>query len=67
MPRVARQGALDPGKYEVILEAMAAGMLMARMLGVFDARQRMKAAHSSRNVAAAIGLARNYSTSDDHQ
>jgi predicted Zn-dependent protease len=31
--------ALDPGKYEVILEATAAGMLMARMLGVFDARQ----------------------------
>ena len=31
--------ALDPGKYEVILEPAAAGMLMTRMLGVFDARQ----------------------------
>ena len=31
--------ALDPGKYEVILEPTAAGMLMSRMLGVFDARQ----------------------------
>jgi len=30
--------ALDPGKYEVILEPTAAGMLMSRMLGVFDAR-----------------------------
>jgi predicted Zn-dependent protease len=30
---------LDPGKYEVILEPAAAGMLMLRMLGVFDARQ----------------------------
>jgi predicted Zn-dependent protease len=31
--------ALDPGKYEVVLEATAAGMLMLRMLGAFDARQ----------------------------
>ena len=31
--------ALDPGKYEVILEPTAVGMLMTRMLGVFDARQ----------------------------
>src|SRR5262249_5568045 len=31
--------ALTPGKYEVILEATAVGMLMARMLGAFDARQ----------------------------
>ncbi len=31
--------ALDPGKYEVILEPTAAGMLMMRMLNVFDARQ----------------------------
>jgi predicted Zn-dependent protease len=31
--------ALDPGKYEVILEPTAAGMLMLRMLNVFDARQ----------------------------
>jgi predicted Zn-dependent protease len=31
--------ALEPGKYEVILEPAAAGMLMTRMLGVFDARQ----------------------------
>src|SRR6185436_13094601 len=31
--------ALDPGKYEVILEPAAVGMLMTRMLGVFDARQ----------------------------
>jgi len=30
--------ALDPGKYEVILEPTAVGMLMSRMLGVFDAR-----------------------------
>jgi predicted Zn-dependent protease len=33
------KSALDPGKYEVILEPTAAGMLMGRMLGVFDARQ----------------------------
>src|SRR5437763_631627 len=31
--------ALEPGKYEVVLEAAAVGMLMTRMLGVFDARQ----------------------------
>jgi predicted Zn-dependent protease len=31
--------ALEPGKYEVILEPTAVGMLMSRMLGVFDARQ----------------------------
>src|SRR5262245_22067983 len=31
--------ALDPGEYEVILEPTAAGMLMLRMLNVFDARQ----------------------------
>jgi len=31
--------ALDPGKYEVVLEPAAAGMLMLRMLGTFDARQ----------------------------
>src|SRR5215510_2624321 len=31
--------ALDPGKYEVILESTAVGMLMMRMLGAFDARQ----------------------------
>jgi predicted Zn-dependent protease len=31
--------ALEPGKYEVILEPTAVGMLMDRMLGVFDARQ----------------------------
>src|SRR5206468_164685 len=30
---------LEPGKYEVILESTAVGMLMSRMLGVFDARQ----------------------------
>jgi predicted Zn-dependent protease len=30
---------LDPGKYEVILEPTAAGMLMLRMMNVFDARQ----------------------------
>jgi predicted Zn-dependent protease len=30
---------LDPGKYEVVLESAATGMLMSRMLGVFDARQ----------------------------
>jgi predicted Zn-dependent protease len=30
---------LDPGKYEVILEPTAAGMLMLRMLNAFDARQ----------------------------
>jgi len=30
---------LEPGKYEVILEPTAMGMLMSRMLGVFDARQ----------------------------
>src|SRR5262245_34310800 len=29
---------LEPGKYEVILEPTAVGMLMSRMLGVFDAR-----------------------------
>ncbi len=31
--------ALDPGKYEVILEPAAVGMLMTRMMNVFDARQ----------------------------
>ena len=31
--------ALEPGKYEAILEPTAAGMLMMRMLNVFDARQ----------------------------
>ncbi len=31
--------ALDPGKYEVVLEPTAVGMLMTRMLGAFDARQ----------------------------
>jgi len=31
--------ALEPGKYEVILESTAVGMLMLRMLGAFDARQ----------------------------
>jgi predicted Zn-dependent protease len=31
--------ALVPGKYEVILESTAVGMLMSRMLGAFDARQ----------------------------
>jgi predicted Zn-dependent protease len=31
--------ALEPGKYEVILEPTAAAMLLTRMLGVFDARQ----------------------------
>jgi predicted Zn-dependent protease len=30
---------LEPGKYEVILEPTAAGMLMLRMMNVFDARQ----------------------------
>jgi predicted Zn-dependent protease len=30
---------LDPGRYEVILEPTAAGMLMLRMMNVFDARQ----------------------------
>ena len=30
---------LDPGKYDVILEPTAAGMLMLRMMNVFDARQ----------------------------
>ncbi len=30
---------LDPGKYEVVLEPAAAGTLMLRMLGAFDARQ----------------------------
>jgi len=30
---------LDPGKYEVILEPTATGMLMLRMMNVFDARQ----------------------------
>src|SRR5439155_11832520 len=34
--------ALEPGKYEVVLEAAAVGMLMTRMLGVFDARQAVK-------------------------
>ncbi len=34
-----RKTALDPGKYEVILEPAAAGMLMLRMMNVFDARQ----------------------------
>jgi predicted Zn-dependent protease len=33
------KAALDPGKYDVVLEPAAAGMLMARMLGAFDARQ----------------------------
>jgi predicted Zn-dependent protease len=33
------KSALDPGKYEAILEPAAVGMLMQRMLGVFDARQ----------------------------
>jgi predicted Zn-dependent protease len=31
--------ALEPGKYEVILEAAAAGMLLSSMMFVFDARQ----------------------------
>src|SRR6185436_9590578 len=31
--------ALEAGKYEVVLESTAVGMLMSRMLGVFDARQ----------------------------
>jgi predicted Zn-dependent protease len=31
--------ALDPGKYEVVLEPTAVGMLMSRMMGAFDARQ----------------------------
>jgi predicted Zn-dependent protease len=30
---------LEPGKYEVVLEPAAVGMLMLRMLGAFDARQ----------------------------
>ena len=30
--------ALDPGRYEVVLEPTAAGMLMLRMMGAFDAR-----------------------------
>ena len=30
---------LDPGKYEVVLEPTAVGMLMLRMMNVFDARQ----------------------------
>jgi predicted Zn-dependent protease len=30
---------LNPGKYDVVLEPTAVGMLMLRMLGVFDARQ----------------------------
>jgi predicted Zn-dependent protease len=30
---------LDAGKYEVVLEPAAAGMLLSRMLGAFDARQ----------------------------
>jgi|RhiMethySRZTD1v2_1073278.scaffolds.fasta_scaffold38783_3 predicted Zn-dependent protease len=30
--------ALDPGKYEVVLEPTAVGMLMSRMMGAFDAR-----------------------------
>ena len=31
--------ALDPGKYEVVLEPSAVGMLLSRMMGAFDARQ----------------------------
>jgi len=31
--------ALDPGKYEVVLEPTAVGMLLSRLLPVFDARQ----------------------------
>jgi predicted Zn-dependent protease len=31
--------ALEPGKYEVVLEATAVGMLMLRMMNSFDARQ----------------------------
>jgi len=31
--------ALNPGKYEIILEATAVGMLMSRMMNAFDARQ----------------------------
>ena len=31
--------ALEPGRYEVVLEPTAAGMLMLRLMGVFDARQ----------------------------
>ncbi|MBT5873902.1 MAG: TldD/PmbA family protein [Candidatus Latescibacteria bacterium] len=31
--------ALDPGKYTVVLEPTAVGMLMSRMLGAFDARR----------------------------
>jgi predicted Zn-dependent protease len=30
---------LEPGKYEAVLEPAAVGMLMTRMMGVFDARQ----------------------------
>src|SRR4029077_2155921 len=30
---------LEPGKYEAILEPTAVGMLMLRMMNVFDARQ----------------------------
>jgi len=33
------KSALDPGKYDVVLEPTAAGMLMSRMMNVFDARQ----------------------------
>jgi len=31
--------ALEPGKYEVVLEPTAVGMLMTRVMGAFDARQ----------------------------
>jgi predicted Zn-dependent protease len=31
--------ALDPGKYEVVLEPTATGMLLSRLMGAFDARQ----------------------------
>lgn len=34
-----RKTALEPGKYDVILEPTAAGMLMLRMMQAFDARQ----------------------------
>ena len=34
-----RKTALDPGKYEVVLEPAAVGMLMQRMMYEFDARQ----------------------------
>jgi len=33
------KSALEPGKYEVVLEPTAVGMLMLRMMNVFDARQ----------------------------